>query len=154
MKEPWHRFDKKKSVIQLRTISRQICSRLEKPFNLKTAEISQFLLTCRHFLHSTATPAPPLLASRRCIFAKRVTNAEGGNTSAFTTCKRAWTYLGRGRNTAVSFRLRKASALSSGMLSGDVEKRKLSSGSSNIILRISIKCKFLSFSSKQKKTLD
>lgn len=45
-------------------------------------------------------------------------------------------------------------ALSSGMLSGDVEKRKLSSGSSNIILRISIKCNFLSFSSKQKKTLD
>lgn len=119
MKEPWHRFDKKKSVIQLRTISRQICSRLEKPFNLKTAEISQFLLTCRHFLHSTATPAPPLLASRRCIFAKRVTNAEGGNTSAFTTCKRAWTYLGRGRNTAVSFRLRKASRA----FIGDVEWR-------------------------------
>lgn len=90
--QPWHRSEHKALFnvdFNNRSLVKRNYSRLvEKPFNLKTAEIS--LISDRASPAATTSSIrpqlapPPLPPSPRLgyIFAERVTNAEGGNTSA------------------------------------------------------------------------
>lgn len=133
-------------------------SRLEKPFNLKTAEISQFLIGT-HLLplppfDRNSYPSSPRIYIYIC---KTRYECRGRKYICVqrTSVRERIVDVGRGRNTAVSFRLRKTGRAfieDPEMLSGDVEERKLRRGY-NVILHFVFRLNIILFSRNRRRAV-
>lgn len=140
--------------VVLITISRQMkYSRLEKPFNLKTAEISQFLIGT-HLL-----PLPPFdrnsypSSPRIYIYLQNTLRMQRAEIHLRPTYKRAWTYRwcwARKKHRSILPAPEDRSRFHRGP--GDVEERKLRRGY-NVILHFVFRLNIILFSRNRRRAV-